>query len=106
MNNIDASLTNADWTKRSWDLPKDIDHYHIWYGYEDDLREYVAHLLTLPVSKAMPDELRAAFAKELPDLFPELIEDESAPEEEEDPVQALTSLLAQLEALKDRIAKT
>jgi hypothetical protein len=69
MPNIDASITNADWTKNSWDLPKTIFYYEALYGIE--LREYVAKLLTLPVSKAMPLELRNEFAQRFPDLFDE-----------------------------------
>lgn len=67
VNNLDATPGNADWTKRSWDLPDNFDHYRLWYGHE--LRDYVEHLLTLPVARAIPDNLRQAFAREFPDLF-------------------------------------
>lgn len=97
---MDASIGNADWTKQSWDLPTDIGYYHAMYG--DDLREYVAKIMTLPVSKAMPDSLRDEFASAFPDLFddkpaPALVSTEqvkkNAVEILEQTIEALKSML-------------
>lgn len=67
MKNIDASLPNADWTKRTWDLPTEITYYVYLHGSE--LKDYVSNLLKLPVANAMPDELREEFKAMFPDLF-------------------------------------
>lgn len=57
MNGVDANLVNADWTKRSWDLPTDINWYLATYG--SDLGDWYEKIKTLPVNDAMPDDLRA-----------------------------------------------
>lgn len=60
---IDRNLENADWTKATWDIiPPTVDTFlRALRVAEDDravqLRE-VAHFMTLPAARAMPDTLR------------------------------------------------
>jgi hypothetical protein len=57
MTNLDRDLHNADWVKRSWDLPTDPD---FWINTEPDLQAFLYEMDHLPVGKAMPKDLRVA----------------------------------------------
>lgn len=48
---VDADLRNADWTKKSWDLPTDVD------GFLATVLD-VKSFMKLPAAKAMPKSLR------------------------------------------------
>lgn len=67
MANIDGSLNNADWTKKTWDLPLSVDYYKMVHG--PDLESYVKHLMTLPVWKSVPNSLEYDFKTLFPELF-------------------------------------
>jgi hypothetical protein len=56
--NIDGLIENADWTKRTWDLPTDLDWYITRYG--DDLNDWFVRFDQLPAARAMPQDLRVA----------------------------------------------
>lgn len=53
----DADLHNADWAKRTWDLPTDLGWYIVRYG--DDLADWLVRFIQLPAAEAMPEQLRA-----------------------------------------------
>jgi hypothetical protein len=53
--NLDAELENADWIKtKTWDLPITKDEFLEAIGGP----EYLAHFMTLPAAKAMPQALK------------------------------------------------
>jgi len=56
--NIDAKITDADWTKKTWDLPREPMYYFLRYGKE--LPAWLEWIDTVPAGKAMPKYLRAA----------------------------------------------
>lgn len=54
---FDEDNESADWLRsRSWDLPTDPEAFLSTIGG----RENLAHFMTLPAARAMPDALRAA----------------------------------------------
>lgn len=53
---VDRVLNNADWPKRTWDLPTEPEMFLEVIGG----RKRLQHFLTLPAAKAMPADLRAA----------------------------------------------
>ena len=59
---LDAALSNADWTKRSWDLPTTLDGLLYALGAsassESKQKAELAHFLQLPAAKAIPQDLR------------------------------------------------
>ena len=64
----DASLENADWTKRTWDiLPPTAETLLRTLGVENashaNQRAALRHFMTLPAAKAMPATLRAELSK-------------------------------------------
>jgi hypothetical protein len=64
-NNIDANSNNADWVKKTWDLPTTIDELQTPFMDDRQFRIYIAKLMSLPIGRAMPesliDELREKF---------------------------------------------
>ena len=64
-NNIDANSNNADWVKKTWDLPTTIDELQTPFMDDRQFRIYIAKLMSLPIGRAMPesliDELRGKF---------------------------------------------
>ena len=64
-NNIDANSNNADWVKKTWDLPTTLAELQTPFMNDIQFRIYVAELMDLPVGRAMPesliDELREKF---------------------------------------------
>ena len=55
---VDNNLTNADWPKRTWDLPLDPQYYRKRFG--DRLGSWYKRIKDLPVGRGMPDTLRTA----------------------------------------------
>jgi hypothetical protein len=59
---IDQDLNNADWTKRSWDLPKGADQFLFSLRVHDrsfaDKRKAIRAFLQHPVAAQMPESLR------------------------------------------------
>lgn len=54
---LDQELRNADWTKKSWDLPRDPDKFlAVIAEWPLSLPEF----MKLPAARAMPDSLRQA----------------------------------------------
>ena len=64
-NNIDANSNNADWVKKTWDLPTTIDELQTPFMDDRQFRIYIAKLMSLPIGRVMPesliDELREKF---------------------------------------------
>ncbi len=64
-NNIDANPNNADWTKKTWDLPKTIAELQTPFMTDTQFRVYMRGLMNSPIGKSMPesliDELREKF---------------------------------------------
>ena len=59
MPNIDEDLRNADWTKRTWDLPDTLEGLlAVITPYGGDEEEALARFLRLPAARAMPEGLR------------------------------------------------
>ena len=61
--NLDADVANADWVKRTWDLPTDPEWFIRTKG--RNLAAWMAWVDTVPAGKAMPVELRAALVAHL-----------------------------------------
>lgn len=62
--NIDGVLNNADWVKRAWDLPTTLDEFRSPLLSDNQLRAKMYQLVLLPVSRSMPDTLKADLRKE------------------------------------------
>ena len=59
MPNLDEDLRNADWTKRTWDLPDTLEGLlAVITPYGGDEEEALARFLRLPAARAMPEGLR------------------------------------------------
>lgn len=54
--NIDEDQENADWIKRTWDLPREPETFLAAIGGTQRL----AHFMTLPAARNMPKSLRDA----------------------------------------------
>jgi len=53
--NVDDDINNADWIKtETWDLPTTKDEFLEAIGGQ----EHLAHFMTLPAARAMPQELK------------------------------------------------
>ena len=57
MTSLDSELRNADWTKRTWDLPTDPGY---WISTEPDLQAFLDEMDRLPVGRSIPKDLRVA----------------------------------------------
>lgn len=60
----DATDNNSDWSKRTWDLPKDVPGFmqHLADNaefYDDGIKGAYVAFLALPVAAAMPIRLKA-----------------------------------------------
>lgn len=60
----DATDTNSDWSKRTWDLPKDVPGFmqHLADNaefYDDGIKGAYVAFLARPVAAAMPIRLKA-----------------------------------------------
>ena len=66
-NNIDASLSNSDWMKTTWDLPKTIAELQTPFMSDIQFRVYMGKIMQNPIAKAMPEslikELRAKYGQ-------------------------------------------
>ena len=64
-NNIDANSNNADWVKKTWDLPKTLAELQTPFMTDNQFRVYMRGLMDSPIGRAMPesliDELREKF---------------------------------------------
>ena len=68
MIDADELLENADWTKRSWDLPETPRDFLIMIGADQSLpsdqRAALARFMKLPAAQAMPPRLKRSLIKE------------------------------------------
>lgn len=65
--NIDGNISNADWVKRTWDLPRTLNGLIRTYG--QNAKGEIHRLFYLPISKSMPKSLIDEIAKEYGEDF-------------------------------------
>jgi len=67
--NIDAVPSNADWSKRHWDLPTTLNEWRTALKSDAELKSEFRKILALPVARAMPESLIAELHAEYGEHF-------------------------------------
>lgn len=91
-NNIDANSNNADWVKKTWDLPKTIAELQTPFMTDNQFRVYMRGLMDSPIGRAMPesliDELREKFG---PHYVPRYLDPRQKPKFRSSPTRTTAS---------------